>query len=345
MSATTTEGTGSGSVDNVKPKIFNGVVKMENSPDLDRINERLRTATVEFHVAKHGSDENPGSLEYPFLTIQSAVNHAESSVPDDLGCVINVHPGFYAETVTLERARTHLRGTHAYNDMTMFCAVSRVVFNCVGDMGGSNNTQYAISGMLVSPGSGNCITVAGDTDCTVIIKDCNLYADDAGQKCLVNTNSGNIKVKCNGVVFNNLLSNSLAIDISSGWLDVQRSFIYSGSSPSVNFSGSALTMDGVLMQGAGADVITISGSGQVNISNSLFETSATNADGISLGGTVTCNIVQNVFRVPNGSGYAVNGVSGVVLIHATNAFLPTYNNKFKSAMTILPASTTPVSSA
>lgn len=345
MSATTTEGTGAGSVDNIKPKIFNSVVKIENSLDLGKIDQRLRTAGVEFHVAKHGSDENSGSLEYPFLTIQAAVDHAESNVPSDSGCIVNVHPGFYAETVTLTRARTHLRGTHAYNDMTMFCAVSGVVVDCQEDMGGSSNTQYAISGMLVSPAAGHCITVAGDTDCTVIIKDCNLYADSAGQKCLVNTNSGNIKIKCNGVVFNNVLSNSLAIDVSSGWLDVQRSFVYSGSSPSVNFSGATLTMDGVLMQGAGNDVLTASGSGQINISNSLIETSAANADGVSLGGTVTCTVVQSVFRVPNGSGYAVNGVAGVVLVHAVNAFLPTYNNKFKSAMTILPASTTPVSSA
>lgn len=345
MSANTTEGRGQGSVDNIKPKILNGVVKVENSIELSDIYEKLRVATVEFHVAKHGSDENPGSLAYPFLTIQAAINHVESTLLEDTGCVINIHPGFYPETVTVNRAKVHLRGTHAYNDMTMFCSFSKLVINCVEDMGGASNTQYAVSGVLIAPSSGDCVLISGNTACTVVLKDCNLYASSAGQKCVSSTNTDNPKVKINGVVFNNVLANAPGITFLSGWLDLQRCFFYAGDSVAIDFTGHTLSMDGVLMQNAGSNVLFASGSGSLSISNCLFENSKANSSGIDLSGTVTCNAVQNVFRIPSGSGYAINGVSGVVLVHALNVFLPSYNNKFKSAMTMVAASTTPTSSA
>jgi len=335
----TTEGTGPGSVERVLPRLVNGAAK--NVPGLLKIKQNLENTTAEFYVEKHGSDSNAGSSAYPFLTIQKAVDYAEENLDSSLGYVVNVGPGFYPETVTIRRAKAHICGTHTYNDMTMFCSVSRILINCTQDLGGPSNTQYSISGMLIAPSSGNCIDITGNVGCTVIINNCNLYADDNGQKCLTNNNSGSVKTKINGVVFNNKLSNTDSIDVSSGWLDIQRCFIYNGNSLAINFSGDTLTLDGVVMQGSGANVLTASGSGQINVSNCLIETSAVNANGFNLGGTVTCTCVQNVFRVPSGSGYAVNGVPGVVFVHALNVFLPTYNNKFRSLMTNLAASTTP----
>jgi hypothetical protein len=307
------------------------------------LGEKLGEATVEFHVAKNGMENATGSSTYPFSTIQEAVDYAEENVEGDLAYVVNVHPGFYPETVVLSRPRVHIRGTHSHNDMTMFSSVSKIEINCTLDMGGSNNTQYAVSGMLVAPASGDCVTVGGSVACTVVLKDCNLYAYNSGQKCLVSSNEASPKLKVNGVVFNNVLANAAGINFASGVLDLQRCFFYSGDAESIIFSGSALTMDGVLMQTSGSDVLSASGSGQISVSNCLFETSKANADGMSLSGTVTCTMVQNVFRVPNGSGYAVNGVAGCVLVHALNCYLPGYNNRIKSAMTAVAASTTPTS--
>lgn len=345
MPATTTEGTGLGSVENIKPRIFNGVVKSANILEINRIKDAIRAATVEFHVAKDGSDENTGSEEYPFLTIQHAVNYAETNVSEDSAFIIHVHPGFYPETVTLTRAKAHLKGTHTHSDMTMFCGVSKVVVNCTEDMGGASNTQYAISGILVAPSSGDCISVTGNTACTVVLKDCNLYADGAGQKCLSSTNTDNPKVKINSVVFNNLQSNAPGVTFLSGWLDLQRCFFYTGNSQAIDFTGHTLTMDGVLMQNAGDDVLFAAGTGSLSISNCLFENSKANSNGIRLSGTVTCTMVQNVFRVPSGTGYAVSGPAGCVLVHGLNCYLPTYNSKVKNTMTIVPATTTPTSAA
>ncbi len=48
----------------------------------------------EFHVAKNGNDNNPGSFEEPFLTIQNAANVA---LPGD---VITIYEGLYRERIT-----------------------------------------------------------------------------------------------------------------------------------------------------------------------------------------------------------------------------------------------------
>ena len=54
-------------------------------------------AAKEYHVAKTGSDNNPGTLEAPLLTIQAT---AQIAVPGD---IITVHEGVYRERVTPPR--------------------------------------------------------------------------------------------------------------------------------------------------------------------------------------------------------------------------------------------------
>lgn len=53
----------------------------------------LNISATEYHVAKGGNDQNPGSLEKPFLSIQSAANIARA------GDVITVHEGIYRERI------------------------------------------------------------------------------------------------------------------------------------------------------------------------------------------------------------------------------------------------------
>ena len=53
----------------------------------------LNISATEYHVAKSGDDHHSGTREYPFLTIQTAANIAQS------GDVITVHEGIYRERV------------------------------------------------------------------------------------------------------------------------------------------------------------------------------------------------------------------------------------------------------
>ncbi len=53
----------------------------------------LNISAAEYHVAKNGNDQNPGSANSPFLSIQAAANIALA------GDVITVHEGIYRERV------------------------------------------------------------------------------------------------------------------------------------------------------------------------------------------------------------------------------------------------------
>jgi hypothetical protein len=54
----------------------------------------------EYHVAKNGNDNNPGTAEKPFLTIQAA---ADKAMPGD---IVTVHEGIYREWVKPRRGGT-----------------------------------------------------------------------------------------------------------------------------------------------------------------------------------------------------------------------------------------------
>lgn len=93
----------------VLPIILNGVVKSNNLPEFIKLKNNLQNTASEFHVSKNGSDLNTGSLEYPFLTIQKAIDYAEENIESSPnGYLIKIHPGFYSESVTLNRAEAHL---------------------------------------------------------------------------------------------------------------------------------------------------------------------------------------------------------------------------------------------
>ncbi|MFW6290468.1 MAG: right-handed parallel beta-helix repeat-containing protein, partial [Mariniphaga sp.] len=60
----------------------------------------IKMSATEYHVAKTGSDNNPGTSEKPFLTIQAAANIAQP------GDTITVHKGIYREWVKPVRGGT-----------------------------------------------------------------------------------------------------------------------------------------------------------------------------------------------------------------------------------------------
>ena len=59
----------------------------------------MHVFAVEYHVAKTGDDQNSGSSESPFLSIQAAANIA---MPGD---VTTVHEGIYRERIDPPRDR------------------------------------------------------------------------------------------------------------------------------------------------------------------------------------------------------------------------------------------------
>lgn len=303
-----------------------------------------------------------GTIIRPFKTIQDAVDYAETLdryamepiAPSEIvgkktikGVVINILSYAYYGDVVLSRPGVHLRGTIGEPNSYLFCKMGKLTINSTYDAIDPFSNQYTISNIVLTNGNntGDCLTIAGDVDCRVALASCMLNANNPSPyRCLNITHTGNPKIFCNNVNFNNPNANTTSIEsTSNGWLDIQNSTIYSGDANAIVFSGATLTVNNVTIQAAGSEIINASGSGTLSIGNSTLSSSKANATGIALQNTVVCNAVQNVFNIPSGTGYAVNGVLGTVFVHAFNAFAPGSNNKIKNTVAAVPFTTSLVS--
>jgi hypothetical protein len=296
--------------------------------------------TVYVDAAADASVAN-GSKGQPFKTVTAAIAYVEANAPVDEGYEIHVAAGDYgAENVTLSRPQVHLRGSHVNNDQSMFCKIGRITVACDEDMGGVYNSQFALSGFLVSS-SGNCIVVDGSVACQVLMSD--LYAYSGSGKAL-HVPQASARVRAARCTFSATTSASDCIDFAGNYLDIRNSNIYAGSAKAVAASAGTVALDTCLVEGVtGGVAVSASGSSAFNASNCLIRPSAANSSGFVLSNTAQLTIIQNVFAVPAGTGFCVNGVLGNVVVHALNVFLPTYNNKYASVIGagLIPASTTP----
>jgi hypothetical protein len=287
------------------------------------------------------ADVSDGSLHKPFKTIQEAVSWIEDHSENLISYEIAVAAGDYSsENITLTRPRIHLRGSHAQYEQTMHCRIGKITIACAENMEGVYNTQFAISGFLVTSGN-DCIVINGPIACAVYIKD--VYMFSSGGRCLA-VPQASARVKVTRCVLNNQGAAADTLESASAYLDLRDSNIYCGSTKAVEVTAGVLAMDSCLVEGvSGGSLITASGTSQVNASNCLIHPSAANSSGFVLSNTAQLTAIQNVFQVPAGTGFCIQGVLGNVVIHALNVFAPGFNAKYSSVIGagLVPASTTP----
>jgi hypothetical protein len=171
---------------------------------------------------------------------------------------------------------------------------------------------------------------------------CNFYAE-VGYRA-VNCTNANARLRSFACEFQNGLSALPTIAWAGFWLEIRQANLYTGTGPALAQTAGLVQLDSCVLQGVtGGSMLTASGSSQLNVSNCYIEPSAANGNGFVLSGTAQLTIVQNLFRVPAGTGRCVDGVLGNVVVHALNVFAPTYNNKFQTAIGagLVAASTTP----
>ena len=283
-----------------------------------------------------------GSSAFPFATISAALSHIDASGVAGEGYVVEVAAGNYAsEAVTITRPKIHLKGPQVASNQIGFAKIGAVTVNFATSAGSAPTTEATISGFLFTPASGDCLTVSGSVACTVNLVACNLYNETA--KCVTVTNA-NARLKTIRCEFQNGLSSQATVAFAGNWLDMRNSNVYPGTGPAVAQTVGLVALDSCVLQGVtGGSMLTASGTSQMNVSNCLIESSAANGNGVVLSNTAQLTIIQNVFRVPSGTGRCVDGVLGNLVVHALNVFAPTYNNKFQTAIGagLVPASTTP----
>lgn len=283
-----------------------------------------------------------GSAAFPFATIGAALSYIDANGVGGDGYVVEVAAGNYAgESLTITRPKVHIKGPQVTSNQIGFAKIGNVTVNFATSAGSAPTTEATISGFVFVPASGDCLTVSGAIACTVSLVACNLYTE-AGRS--VNVSNANARLKATRCEFQNGASALATIAFGGSWLDVRNCNVYPGTGPAVAQTAGLVTLDSCVLQGVtGGSMLTASGTSQVNVSNCLIEPTAANSNGFVLSNTAQLTIIQNVFRVPSGTGRCVDGVLGNVVVHALNVFAPTYNNKFQTAIGagLVPASTTP----
>ena len=283
-----------------------------------------------------------GSSAFPFATISAALSYIDASGVAGEGYVVEVAAGNYAaEAVTITRPQIHLKGPHATSNQIAFARLGSVTVNFASSAGSAPTTEATISGFVFVPASGDCLTVSGSIGCTVSLVACNLYNETAKCVFVANANARLRVIRCE---FQNGLSTQATVAFAGNWLDVRNCNIYPGTGQAIAQTAGVVTLDSCALQGVtDGSMLTASGTSQMNVSNCLIESSAANGNGVVLSNTAQLTIIQNVFRVPSGTGRCVDGVLGNLVVHALNVFAPTYNNKFQTAIGagLVPASTTP----
>ena len=119
----------------------------------------------------------------------------------------------------------------------------------------------------------------------------------------------------------------------------KRCNFYGGANLALKASGTVATLDGCTVYATFTDVINLTGASTINIGNTTITNSQANGNGVNIAAGSTAVVGQCAFDVPTGTGYAIKGVTGSVLVYANNIIAYGKNNKISSAMTSIPMGT------
>ena len=133
-----------------------------------------------YYVDKAGSNSNVGSADFPFLTIQKAIDVCEAKF-NGTAQEIRVNFGTYTENLLLKKARVQLTAVGSRYVNTA-CSISGSILVQVAGSVDVFNSQIAIIGFQIN---GKVLDTSTGVH-TLVIKDCYLYAPDnaVSQTCV-----------------------------------------------------------------------------------------------------------------------------------------------------------------
>lgn len=281
-----------------------------------------------------------GSAAAPFLTIQAAIDFAESQYPvaadSGVPVVIIVSPGTYTETITITRPLTHIEGFSGRQKATFISGT--VTINPSVSYTGSYSASYVtLKNVYIASNANNALTVAGSSKVGVILDNVGIWTSSGKAITITNTASGGIKFQ----IFNSDVNSGNTIEFSNLAIGLVQQCVFTctGTGNGVSVSSSALTIDALIIETATASTLVKVNSGTLNVGNSTISSTTTNGTGfdVSAGATLVCG--QNAFNVVAGTGKAVYGVTGAVFMYALNMMVYGSNQNISSAMTSIPMST------
>lgn len=291
------------------------------------------------YVASNGNNSiADGSITKPFSTITAALNYLDANYPVTVNSgaryAVAIAPGNYTENITLSRPYTTLIGPEG-KLKTVFIT-GNLTINPSVNTGSMFSNTFALYNLFVN----GTTTLAGTIQCSLDAFNCVLYSSSDKTFVVSSTASGGNRLRFTFTDFT-CVGNYIAIDMSNTTnCVISDANIGSASTTDVTkFTGSTLTINNCLFTSSTAANMINVVSGTVNVGYSAISSTATNGSGINIasGATVTTN--NNVYNIPLGTGAAVKGVSGSILVDGLNNYVYGTNTTISSAITVLPMST------
>lgn len=275
-----------------------------------------------------------GSITKPFSTITAALNYLDSNYPVTVNggarYAVCVAPGNYTENISLTRPFTTIVGQEGKLKTTFITGT--LTINPAVDTGGMFSNAFALYNLFVN----GTTTLAGTIQCSLDVFNCVLYSLSDKTFVVTSTASGGNRLRFTFTDFTSA-GNYLAIDLSNTTNCVisDASIGCASTTDATKFTGSTLTINNCLFTSSTAANMINVVSGTVNIGYSALSSSATNGSGINIasGATVTTN--NNVYNIPLGTGAAVKGVAGSILVDGLNNYLYGTNTTISAAITVL----------
>lgn len=268
-----------------------------------------------------------GTYNSPYRTITAAFDAAVLAGHDDSNPATIILLSNITENVTLKPGifLTSLgAGTHGSPAITGTITVT-------SSMGSTVTNHYSISNLrVVAPTDGICINFIGTAPQKLFIRDMWLDANGTGTGIVVNnTGTGSTVQMDTGHLAHSGSGDVYCINVINGNCYVTDIETTGTTQVAAVRSGCTLTLDSCELDANGDIVCETYGTGILIITNSSITNTKTNSTGILIndaGGTVT--IGNNLFTIPAGTGYAIQGPFGGIVYHANNVF--TTANSFRS---------------
>ena len=293
-------------------------------------------------VDPNGNDTTGnGGPNAPFQTLQKAHDYADLNIPVANQVVVKLNTGDHSGNLLVTRPNIHFVGpSQGVSKSTRIAGI--VTVSIASSVGGAASDMISFENILIVSSSGtSAVTIGGNIGYSVMFKDAYVFTSSATAKCVdvTNTATGGVGIHMKNVQLQNQSSSGTTLNLSNTYyanLDLVTLFSGTGTSMNITTTDAVVYNTRIEKTGIGTAIVATSsftaGKPSLVLGNATITNLTANSDGILVRSGSTVNIAQVAFNITAGTGFAVKGVAGSVVVHGNNLFVPGTNNKISSAI-------------
>lgn len=313
------------------------------------------------YVAKNGSDASvSGSVNSPFLTIQSAINYIEGKRPSVYSntedVVVMVAPGTYSEDITFTKPYINVMG-HVPTQFSKATQINGLInINNTSNPGGGPGQTFGIFNFLITApttASANVISFSGTGNGSLVLENMQAVGGGSNQSILYVSKSAAVAPLCRVKVLNSIFNIETAGSAgpTANIFNVYSAFenCEIGYSGSVS-GGTVLNSDNAVIEYYRGNLTAgTSNSIVAKITGSIFSpltvgdiavigsTGATEINGFLLAPGASLLAGKNAYSLPtSATKFVVSGSATSTFVTAYDSILAggvLYNNRISNTMT------------